>query len=69
MQATRIGDWKPSITIAKGVSAVPPRPRCEREKTDVAAENPQVVAAAREIFRTARTDNPDYPIGKGLTHR
>lgn len=62
IQAVRFGDWKavkngPSKAIElydlKADSA---------EKNDLAAQNPELVARAESLMRTARTEDPNWPM-------
>ncbi len=65
-QAVRMGNWK-------GVRNKSPRAPVElydlsqdlSERNDVAARHPEVVAKIKEIFVSARTESPDWPVGPG----
>ncbi|MFA6546858.1 MAG: arylsulfatase [Limisphaerales bacterium] len=70
LQAVRFGDWK---AVRNGPGA-----RTELydlqadagEKTNLAATRPELVAKAESLFKSARTDHPDWPLrdrapGKG----
>ena len=64
MQATRFDNWK----------AVRPKPGAPveiydlktdpGEKNDLAKKNPEILAKAEEILKTARVDSPDWPMEK-----
>ena len=62
-QAVRTGDWK---AIRSGGAAGRLRlfdlSADIAEKTDVAAKNPEVVARIEEYLKTARTENPEFPV-------
>lgn len=60
-QAVRIGDWK-AVRLGKGPVELYNLAQDESEAKDLAAEKPELVARAREIFRTARTDIAEYPV-------
>jgi arylsulfatase A len=62
LQAARFGDWK-------AVRNAPGKPlelydlkTDASEKNNVAAANPEVVAKAESILKSARTDHPDWPL-------
>ena len=65
-QAVRMGNWK-------GVRNKSPQAPVElydlsndlSERNDVAARNPEVVRKIKEIFVSARTDSPDWPVKPG----
>ncbi|MDH7570303.1 MAG: N-acetylgalactosamine 6-sulfate sulfatase, partial [Armatimonadota bacterium] len=64
-RAVRVGDWK-------AVRLGPNRPielyhlaKDVGETTDVAANHPDVVARAEQLFREARVDSPDFPVRPG----
>ena len=70
LQAARFGDWK---AVKNGLSAkteLYDLATDAGEKSDLAASKPELVAQAEAIFKTARTDHPDWPLrdrpaGKG----
>ncbi len=70
LQAVRFGDWK---AVKNGLSAKTELYDLKAdagEKTDLAAEQPELVAKAEGIFKSARTEHPDWPLrdrapGKG----
>ena len=62
LQAARFGDWK---AVKNGLSAKTELYDLKAdagEKTDLAAEKPELVAKAEAIFKSARTDHPDWPL-------
>jgi arylsulfatase A-like enzyme len=61
-QAIRMGDWKAVHVARESKVELYDLAADPSEKNDVAASKPDVTARAREIFRTARTDNPEYPV-------
>lgn len=70
LQAVRFGDWK---AVKNGPSAKTELYDLKAdagEKTDLAADKPELVAKAEGIFKSARTEHPDWPLrdrppGKG----
>jgi arylsulfatase A-like enzyme len=61
-QAVRIGDWKairlgPYLPVRVFDLANDPG-----EKTDLADKQPAIVAKASDLFKTARTDSPEFPV-------
>lgn len=62
LQAARFGGWKavrPGFGRAIELYDLNSDPA---EQRDLAAEQPEVVARAEQILRTARTDSPDWPV-------
>jgi arylsulfatase A-like enzyme len=41
----------------------------EAEKTDVAAQNPEVIAKAEKLMTSARTEDPSWPITENAKQR
>jgi arylsulfatase A-like enzyme len=62
-QAVRMGDWK-GVRRAAGATELYNLRDDLGETKDVAAGHPDVVKRIEEIFRTARTDSPDFPVRK-----
>ena len=65
-QAIRMGNWK-AIRMGFGDSLpveVYDLAKDLGENHDLAAEHPEIVAKARELFKAARTDSPDWPAPK-----
>lgn len=63
-QAIRMGNWK---AVRKGLGAklqLYDLASDHREQYDVAAQHPDVVARITAKLKTARTDNPEYPVDK-----
>jgi arylsulfatase A-like enzyme len=61
-QALRIGDWKAvRHGTQKSIELYNLKDDLGETK-DVAADHPDVVAKAKELFQTARTDNPKFPV-------
>lgn len=66
-QAVRLGDWK---GVRLGVRGQPNAPvqlfnlaKDIGETTNVAAQNPEIVARIRRIMETGRTPNKEFPMG------
>ncbi len=74
LQAARFGDWK---AVKNGLSAKTELYDLKTdagEMTDLAATKPELVAKAESIFKSARTDHPDWPLrdrpsGKGKARK
>ncbi len=70
LQAVRFGDWK---AVKNGLSATTEIYDLKAdagEKTNLAADKPELVAKAEALFKSARTEHPDWPLrdrpaGKG----
>ncbi|GDY21918.1 N-acetylgalactosamine-6-sulfatase [Verrucomicrobiota bacterium] len=70
LQAVRFGDWK---AVKNGLSAKTELYDLQNdagEKTNLAADKPELVAKAEALFQSARTAHPDWPLrdrapGKG----
>jgi arylsulfatase A-like enzyme len=64
-RALRFGDWK-AIQFGKdGPIELHDLRNDPGERTDVAAGNPKVIAAAREHFSRQRRDDPYFPVQPG----
>ena len=70
LQAVRFGDWK---AVKNGLSATTELYDLKAdagEKANLAADKPELVAKAEALFKSARTEHPDWPLrdrpaGKG----
>jgi arylsulfatase A-like enzyme len=63
-QAVRMGDWK-AVRPQEGAALELYNLRTDPgEKTDVAAQHPDVVHQIETYLKTARTETPDWPIHK-----
>jgi arylsulfatase A-like enzyme len=67
-RAVRFDDWKAIQFGQDGPIELYNLKTDLSEKTDVAAANPDVIAAARKHFAAARTDNPNFPIQPGAAN-
>lgn len=68
-QAARFGDWK-AVRPASGKPVeLYDLKNDPAETTDLAAKNPDVLAQAEEILRSARVDSPDWPIREGAAKK
>ena len=63
-QAIRMGDWKAVRPQAAEPLELYNLKKDLGEKKNVASENPQIVATIEQLFKTARTETPDWPIKK-----
>jgi arylsulfatase A-like enzyme len=63
-QAVRMGDWKAVRLSADGPLELYNLKRDPSEQTDVANKNPEVVAKIEQYLKTARTDDPKWPVQK-----
>ena len=61
-QAVRMGDWKTVRPQANAPLELYDLKNDLGEKTNVAAQHPDVVAKIQEYFKTARTDSDQWPI-------
>ena len=62
LQAVRFGDWK---AVKNGLSAKTELYDLKSdaaEKNNLAAANPALIEKAETLFKTARTDHPDWPL-------
>lgn len=62
LQAVRFGDWK---AVKNGLSAKTELYDLKAdagEKTNLAADKPELVAKAETLFKSARTEHPDWPL-------
>jgi arylsulfatase A-like enzyme len=64
-RAIRFGDWKAIQFGIDGPIELFDLKNDPGERTELAANKPDVVARAREIFAKARTDSPDFPVQAG----
>ncbi len=62
LQAVRIGDWKAVRLDSDLPTELYDLSTDIGEENDIADQHPDVVAQTEELFRTARTDNPHYPL-------
>jgi len=60
-QAVRMGDWK-AVRRAGGATEVYDLGKDVGEAKNLAAARPDLVAKAEDLFRTARTDSPQFPV-------
>jgi uncharacterized sulfatase len=61
-QAVRMGDWK-AVRLGVGKPLELFNFKSDLgERTDVAAQHPEIVARIEAILKTARTDSPDWPV-------
>ncbi len=60
-QAVRMGDWK-AVRRAGGETEVYDLGKDVGEAKNLAAARPDLVAKAEALFRTARTDSPQFPV-------
>lgn len=60
-QAVRMGNWKAVRLGIGGPVELYDLPSDESESKNRAEDKPELVARAREVFRAARVENPDYP--------
>lgn len=68
-QAVRLGDWK---AVRHGTTLpieLYDMKQDKEEKTDVAAQNPQIVAKVKDFLASARTDSARFPIREGEQRR
>jgi arylsulfatase A-like enzyme len=63
-QAIQMGGWKGVRTGFEGGLELYDLARDSREEHDVAKQHPDVVAKLEARLRTARTENPEYPVSK-----
>jgi arylsulfatase A-like enzyme len=75
-QAARMGKWKGILLRYGGELELYDLEKDLGEETNVAADHPQVVAKIESFLKTARSENPDWPIksrpaakGKGKSKR
>ena len=61
-RAVRMGDWKAVWPKKAETLALYNLKQDISETTDVAAENPAIVAKIREILSTARTESAQFPL-------
>ena len=61
-QAVRFGDWKAVRNNTYLPTELYDLSNDIGEENDLADQYPDIVARAEELFRTARTDNPEYPL-------
>ena len=64
-QALRLGDWKAVRNGAEGSFELYDLKGDPGEKTDVAAKNPEVLSKITGLLKTARTDDPNWPVARG----
>ena len=60
-QAIRKGNWK-AIKLKSGKIELFDLPNDLGEEKDLAAANPKIVEEMKTLFRTLRTDSPDWPV-------
>ena len=60
-QAIRKGNWK-AIKLNSGKIELFDLPNDLGEEKDLAAANPKIVEEMKTLFRTLRTDSPDWPV-------
>ena len=70
LQAARFGDWKAVKSGLSGKTELYDLKADAGEKNDLAADKPELVAKAEALFKSARTEHPDWPLrdrpaGKG----
>ena len=63
-QAIRMGEWKAVRLSADGPLELYNLKRDPGEQTDVADKNPEVIAKIGNYLKTARTDDPKWPVQK-----
>lgn len=61
-QAVRFGNWKAVRNGARGAIELYDLARDEGEREDLASKRPEVVAQARTLMKSARTDDPNWPV-------
>lgn len=69
LQAIRMGDWKAVRPGPKKPLELYNLKSDEAENSDVAAQQPELVAKAEKLMQAARTDDPHWPITENAKER